>query len=841
MAPRLSKRQQRALDELEDLNQAGSSLTDSEEEEFTVAKSKSGFAALFTLDDENDDDGEETQVKSSKKKPKKKKKAGAISSGIGTSAKEISEATAPVIKSSTDDQPANQAAKNDKKAAKKAKAKAKKKGKDDNGLDEIDRALEELSIKHPEFQKPPTSEGPSSQAQDLLAKLSSHLSVSFSHLDSSAELRRFFGSKVVKSTHTSDSPGSHGRRTNAKQPATERSNLTRPQPGWPPARIREGLSLRPLNEEELARKGAFAVKGERWWTVEYGKKYKSVTKAFLRTVFSGDPQGFFDLLYRTPWHADTLLQLSEVYRHRDEHAQAIDLIDRSIFAYERAFLGMGSFNFTSGVNRLDFDRVENRVFFMAVHRVVADLTRRGLTRTAFEFARLLWALDPWADPHGALFHLEFLAPKGMGSWMEEVSQVFEQREADSQGRMNPTVLPGWTWSRAVVLRLSIDDSGKGNFEREELEKKSTEALIEAIKSFPTVLPLLADKVDVTVPDWVRSLKECRVEVDGSSLPLEQAILHLLSHLYVQRAWSLWKTPTISSWLSQTIKSVFGSSPSGKQPLPPTPRRIRFLELYSSTSPAANTLRHSVWRHVIGLETTYRSLFKFMPRSITETRSLSCDPLPPPGRLSEYDTTFFADVEDESTYNTGRRRTRAQREADERRLARLVPDADFRQQIQAIFDAHPMLAERFQGGVFEFAQRLAQMPQDMLDDLMANAAAQMEGNGDMGQDNIFVADVAGGMPGGFGDDNREVFQAPPLAANPPNNAALANVPPAEGEDETDRDEDEDEDEDEDIAPMPVRIIRNFIGRFWGGGYAQAEDADSSDGDEPQTQRDNQGVD
>ena len=48
----------------------------------------------------------------------------------------------------------------------------------------------------------------------------------------------------------------------------------------------------------------------------------------------------------------------------------------------------------------------------------SDLQRRGCVRTAFEFARLLYALDPWTDPHGALLHLEFLAIKsGMEEWM----------------------------------------------------------------------------------------------------------------------------------------------------------------------------------------------------------------------------------------------------------------------------------------------------------------------------------------------------------------------------------------------------------------------------------------
>ena len=88
-----------------------------------------------------------------------------------------------------------------------------------------------------------------------------------------------------------------------------------------------------------------------------------------------------------PYHADTLLQLSEVYHHREgvsiprqgcigfahdvdiEHSTAADFIDRALFTYERAFVG--SFNFTTGTNRLDFDRVENRPFFLAIHRQVS--------------------------------------------------------------------------------------------------------------------------------------------------------------------------------------------------------------------------------------------------------------------------------------------------------------------------------------------------------------------------------------------------------------------------------------------------------------------------------------
>lgn len=54
-----------------------------------------------------------------------------------------------------------------------------------------------------------------------------------------------------------------------------------------------------------------------------------------------------------------------------EHASAIDAIDRALFTYERSFIG--AFNFTSGSNRLDFDYVENRPFFLAIHRQISSV------------------------------------------------------------------------------------------------------------------------------------------------------------------------------------------------------------------------------------------------------------------------------------------------------------------------------------------------------------------------------------------------------------------------------------------------------------------------------------
>lgn len=98
--------------------------------------------------------------------------------------------------------------------------------------------------------------------------------------------------------------------------------------------------------------------------------------------------------------------------------------------------------------------MENRPFYLAVHRQVADLLRRGCVRTSFEFAKLLYSLDPWSDPHGALLHLDFLAIKsGMHQWLIDVFSLFAEKKGDPR-RIVPSVLPGWTYARALALMIA---------------------------------------------------------------------------------------------------------------------------------------------------------------------------------------------------------------------------------------------------------------------------------------------------------------------------------------------------------------------------------------------------
>lgn len=74
----------------------------------------------------------------------------------------------------------------------------------------------------------------------------------------------------------------------------------------------------------------------------------------------------------------------------------------------------------------------------------------------------MYSLDPWTDPHGALYHLDLLAIKaGMNQWIIDLYDHFEKRrERQSEKRdngMDPSLLPGFTYARALALKISEGD------------------------------------------------------------------------------------------------------------------------------------------------------------------------------------------------------------------------------------------------------------------------------------------------------------------------------------------------------------------------------------------------
>lgn len=112
-------------------------------------------------------------------------------------------------------------------------------------------------------------------------------------------MRKFFGAKVIQANKSASSSSSAP--SSRRRAATQRSNLTRPQSTWWSASQREGLSIRTLSTEEWELKQARHRwprpddSHEKWWTVDYSQRYKSMTKSFIRAVMSG--REYLSLLY----------------------------------------------------------------------------------------------------------------------------------------------------------------------------------------------------------------------------------------------------------------------------------------------------------------------------------------------------------------------------------------------------------------------------------------------------------------------------------------------------------------------------------------------------------------
>ncbi|CCO28223.1 Transcription factor 25 Short=TCF-25 [Rhizoctonia solani AG-1 IB] len=294
-----------------------------------------------------------------------------------------------------------------------------------------------------------------------------------------------------------------------------------------------------------------------------------------------------------------------------------------------------------GASLKDFDsEAEMRRFFGSkvalvlgsapAHLVSRSLSRRGIPRTAFEFARLLFALDPIGDPHGAAFYLDYLSAKGgMGQWLLDVWDVWPEARKEiadnplaSHG-INIHCIPGWSYTRALIL---YDQEVK---KRGATHDVSTAALREAIIAFPEVIPYLVDKAGVNLSGNVRAHDSLRITTQYTHDDPAGSSLHMLGHLYALRANSLWKNEPHSVWLASTVASVEN-------------------QLGTENSVRKDALKHfaqgpseAMARHAIVAD--LRAISAYCRPGTFPPVTHAYDPLSPSTSLTYYDETYFQDV------------------------------------------------------------------------------------------------------------------------------------------------------------------------------------------------------
>ncbi|KAK2084174.1 Transcription factor 25 [Saguinus oedipus] len=163
--------------------------------------------------------------------------------------------------------------------------------------------------------------------------------------DSDTELKRYFGARAVL----------------GEERPRQRQRVY-PKCTWP-RYSKPGLSMRLLEYK----------KGLPLFAFEHGEEYQQAQRNFLVAVESMEPNNIVVLLQTSPYHVDSLLQLSDACRLEEDQEMARDLIETALYSMECAFHPL--FSLTSGACRLGYRRPENRSFYLALYKQMSFLEK----------------------------------------------------------------------------------------------------------------------------------------------------------------------------------------------------------------------------------------------------------------------------------------------------------------------------------------------------------------------------------------------------------------------------------------------------------------------------------
>ncbi|RDA83506.1 hypothetical protein CP532_2686 [Ophiocordyceps camponoti-leonardi (nom. inval.)] len=332
-------------------------------------------------------------------------------------------------------QPEASGSENKAKKQKKKKKKKSRKAEDDEGppeaeQDEIDKALQELRIDAQSNDTAPTSQRPL-PTNDLFCINAQHLRVG-------NEMMSIFGREVIEASRREEQMASQGRPGNQRLDGLDIEQYLRMAQG--PSQLSEvsrrrnvfvqgwdswpGNSTGGLMMEEVGK----SPDGP--WT-EYAfvhaKEYASVQDMFLDAAKLLDHMKMVHLLHQYPYHISTLLQVSLIAKSEQNMAFSAELRERALFSFGRVVIASFKRDMERGCARMDFGRPENRQFWLAGHSYIQSLIRKGTFRTALEWARLLYSLDP-SDPYAMRNHIHSLAIRAHESrWLVDFVDYLDQR------------------------------------------------------------------------------------------------------------------------------------------------------------------------------------------------------------------------------------------------------------------------------------------------------------------------------------------------------------------------------------------------------------------------------
>ncbi|KAH0501511.1 Transcription factor 25 [Microtus ochrogaster] len=377
--------------------------------------------------------------------------------------------------------------------------------------------------------------------------------------------------------------------------------LTTPKSTWP-RYSKPGLSMRLLESK----------KGLSFFAFEHNEEYQQAQHKFLVAVESMEPNNIVVLLQTSPYHVDSLLQLSDACRFQEDQEMARDLIERALYSMECAFHPL--FSLTSGTCRLDYRRPENRSFYLALYKQMSFLEKRGCPRTALEYCKLILSLEPDEDPLCMLLLIDHLALRARN--YEYLIHLFQEWEA----HRNLSQLPNFAFSVPLAYFLLSQQTDLPEHELTSARQQASLLIQQALTMFPGALMPLLECCSVRPDATVANHRFFGPDAEISQPP---ALSQLVS-LYLGRSHFLWKDPTTMSWLEENVRAVLQAVDAGDPAVEACENRRKVL--YQRAP-------RNIHRHVILSE--IKEAVAALPSDVTTQSVMGFDPLPPLDTIYSY--------------------------------------------------------------------------------------------------------------------------------------------------------------------------------------------------------------
>ncbi|CCI46609.1 unnamed protein product [Albugo candida] len=364
------------------------------------------------------------------------------------------------------------------------------------------------------------------------------------------EMKRIFNMKAEKETNKKTGNNRFRDPNKVAWRSLRKALMVTPSDTWPrpPPFIGGGIRWARCPRPD----GEFWAESSDYYQIVWSSEYEKSSKAFQFVQTSHDPQALAEFLYRNPYHLDALIQMSRVYQHHGQMDHATDCIKRCMYVCELSW--SENFDVSNGNSRMDYRIETNATFYKALFMYMQQAGRRGCMRSAFELARMIFALDPHGDPVSVVLALDYYALASrqyafilalLDANIQPVDRFTESARSEVESH-SLSSLPNLYLSSA----LAMFHSGK---------KEAQEQLAKALLMYPSVLSLLLDacKVRTTSEAWKSVVENSRF-ADARPLSGDSVLAHVLS-IYVTRHSQLWKSENVSDFLYQSAKLAIDSS------------------------------------------------------------------------------------------------------------------------------------------------------------------------------------------------------------------------------------------------------------------------------------------